>query len=140
MNTDLVMGSLEMLLKLVEETQPDIIDNNYLFQPHHWQVQNWIEQLEEGDDLHKASEMMKDANAMWSFRNRFKNGELDVNEWPKVEVEEQIKEFLIKGNKINAIKYYRKHKMEDMKEDCSLRKAKDYIDSLQEQYQRQGIL
>jgi len=140
MNTDLVKGRLEMLLKLVEETQPDIIDNNYLFQPHHWQVQNWIEQLEEGDDLHKASEMMKDANAMWSFRNRFKNGELDVNEWPKVEVEEQIKEFLIKGHKINAIKYYRKHKMEDMKEDCSLRKAKDYIDSLQEQYQRQGIL
>jgi len=36
---------------------------------------------------------MKYANAMWSFRNnnRFESGELDVNEWPKVEVEEQIK-------------------------------------------------
>ena len=80
-----------MLLKLVEETQPDIIDNNYLFQPHHWKVQNWIEQLEDGEELFKPSEIMKDANAMWSFRNRFKNGELDVNEWPDVEVEETIK-------------------------------------------------
>jgi len=140
MDKDLVKGRLEMLLKLIEETQPDMVDDNYLFQPHHWQVQNWIEQLEEGDDLHKASKIMKDANAMWSFRNRFKSGELDVNEWPKVEVEEQIKEFLIKGHKINAIKYYRKHKLEDLKEDCSLRKAKDYIDSIHQQYQRQGIL
>ena len=140
MDKDLVKNRLEMLLKLVEETQPDMLDDNYLFQPHHWQVQNWIEQLEEGTDLYKTSEIMKDANAMWSFRNRFKNGELDVNKWPQVEVEETIKGFLIKNQKINAIKYYRKHKIEDMKEECGLRKAKDYIDSLQEQYQRQGIL
>ena len=140
MDKDLVKDRLEMLLKLVEETQPDIVDENYLFKPHHWQVQNWIEQLEEGNDLHKASEIMKDANAMWSFRNRFKNGELDVNEWPKVEVEEQIKEFLIKGHKIEAIKYYRKHKQEDLKENCSLRTSKEYIDSLHQQYVRQGIL
>ena len=140
MDKDLVKNRLEMLLKLVEETQPDIIDNNYLFQPHHWKVQNWIEQLEDGEELFKPSEIMKDANAMWSFRNRFKNGELDVNEWPDVEVEETIKDHLIKGHKINAIKYYRKHKIEDMKEECSLKSAKEYIDSLQEQYQRQGIM
>jgi len=139
-NNDLVKDRLEMLLKLVEETQPDIVDDNYLFQPHHWKVQYWIEQLEKDELESSISSVMKDANAMWSFRNRFKNGELDPNEWPDVVVEETIKDFLIKGHKINAIKYYRKHKIEDMKEECSLKSAKEYIDSLQEQYQRLGIL
>ena len=107
MDKKLLQERLELLLTLVEETQPDMLDDNYLFQPHHWQVQNWIEQLEEGTDLYKTSEMMKDANAMWSFRNRFKNGELDVNKWPQVEVEETIKGFLIKNQKIYR-KVYRR--------------------------------
>jgi hypothetical protein len=140
MDNELVKDRLKMLLKLVEETQPDIIDKNYLFQPHHWQVQNWIEQLEEGDELLKPSDVMKDANAMWSFRNRFKSGELDKNNWPVVEIEEQIKEFLIKNQKINAIKCWRNHKLDDMKEECTLRDAKEYIDSLHQQYIRLGII
>ena len=137
---DLVKNRLELLMKLIEETQPDILDDNYLFQPHHWKVQNWIELLEKDELESSISSVMKDANAMWSFRNRFKNGDLDKNNWNGVQLEEEIKEFLIKGNKINAIKHYRKHKIEDLGEPCSLRKAKDYIDSLQEQYQRQGIM
>ena len=139
MNKKLLQERLEMLIKLVEETQPDMLDDNYLFQPHHWKVQEWIDLLEK-DELMDTSNVMKDANAMWSFRNRFKNGELDVNKWPEIEVEETIKDFLIQGQKINAIKYYRKFKIEDMKEECSLKSAKEYIDSLQEQYQRLGIL
>jgi len=46
MDKKLLQERLELLLTLVEETQPDMLDDNYLFQPHHWQVQNWIEQLE----------------------------------------------------------------------------------------------
>ena len=55
MDKDLVKNRLEMLLKLVEETQPDIIDNNYLFQPHHWKLKNWIEKIEAGEELFKPS-------------------------------------------------------------------------------------
>ncbi len=139
MNKKLLQERLEMLIKLVEETQPDMLDDNYLFQPHHWKVQEWIELLEK-DELMDTSNVMKDANAMWSFRNRFKNGELDVNKWPQVEVEETIKDFLIRGQKINAIKYYRQHKIEDMNEECGLKEAKEYIDSLQDNYQRLGML
>ncbi len=139
MNKKLLQERLEMLIKLVEETQPDMLDDNYLFQPHHWKVQEWIELLEK-DELMDTSNVMKDANAMWSFRNRFKNGELDVNKWPQVEVEETIKDFLIRGQKINAIKYYRKFKIEDMNEECGLKEAKEYIDSLQDNYQRLGML
>ena len=139
MNKKLLQERLEMLIKLVEETQPDMLDDNYLFQPHHWKVQEWIELLEK-DELMDTSNVMKDANAMWSFRNRFKNGELDVNKWPEIEVEETIKDFLIQGQKINAIKYYRQHKIEDMNEECGLKEAKEYIDSLQDNYQRLGML
>jgi len=139
MNKKLLQERLEMLIKLVEETQPDMLDDNYLFQPHHWKVQEWIELLEK-DELMDTSNVMKDANAMWSFRNRFKNGELDVNKWPEIEVEETIKDFLIQGQKINAIKYYRKFKIEDMNEECGLKEAKEYIDSLQDNYKRLGIL
>ena len=139
MNKKLLQERLDLLLTLVEETQPDMLDDNYLFQPHHWKVQEWIDLLEKGE-LNDTSNVMKDANAMWSFRNRFKNGELDVNKWPEIEVEETIKDFLIQGHKINAIKYYRKFKIEDMKEECGLKEAKEYIDSLQDNYKRLGIL
>ena len=139
MNKKLLLERLEMLIKLVKENQPDILDKNYLFQPHHWKVQEWIDLLEKGE-LNDTSNVMKDANAMWSFRNRFKNGELDVNKWPEIEVEETIKDFLIQGQKINAIKYYRKFKIEDMNEECGLKEAKEYIDSLQDNYKRLGIL
>ena len=139
MNKKLLQERLDLLLTLVEETQPDMLDDNYLFQPHHWKVQEWIDLLEKGE-LNDTSNVMKDANAMWSFRNRFKNGELDVNKWPQVEVEETIKDFLIRGQKINAIKYYRQHKIEDMNEECGLKEAKEYIDSLQDNYKRLGIL
>tara|TARA_R100000742_G_C4163736_1_gene4422 strand:+ start:44 stop:463 length:420 start_codon:yes stop_codon:yes gene_type:complete len=139
MNKKLLQERLDLLLTLVEETQPDMLDDNYLFQPHHWKVQEWIDLLEKGE-LNDTSNVMKDANAMWSFRNRFKNGELDVNKWPQVEVEETIKDFLIRGQKINAIKYYRQHKIEDMNEECGLKEAKEYIDSLQDNYQRLGML
>ncbi len=139
MNKKLLQERLDLLLTLVEETQPDMLDDNYLFQPHHWKVQEWIELLEK-DELMDTSNVMKDANAMWSFRNRFKNGELDVNKWPQVEVEETIKDFLIRGQKINAIKYYRQHKIEDMNEECGLKEAKEYIDSLQDNFQRLGML
>ena len=139
MNKKLLQERLDLLLTLVEETQPDMLDDNYLFQPHHWKVQEWIDLLEK-DELMDTSNVMKDANAMWSFRNRFKNGELDVNKWPEIEVEETIKDFLIQGQKINAIKYYRKFKIEDMNEECGLKEAKEYIDSLQDNYKRLGIL
>ena len=139
MNKKLLQERLDLLLTLVEETQPDMLDDNYLFQPHHWKVQEWID-LFEKDELMDTSNVMKDANAMWSFRNRFKNGELDVNKWPEIEVEETIKDFLIQGQKINAIKYYRKFKIEDMNEECGLKEAKEYIDSLQDNYKRLGIL
>jgi len=139
MNKKLLQERLDLLLTLVEETQPDMLDDNYLFQPHHWKVQEWIDLLEKGE-LNDTSNVMKDANAMWSFRNRFKNGELDVNKWPEIEVEETIKDFLIQGQKINAIKYYRKFKIEDMNEECGLKEAKEYIDSLQDNYKRLGIL
>ena len=48
MDKKLITTRLKMLLKLVEETQPDSISDNYLFQPHHTSVLGWLSKVESG--------------------------------------------------------------------------------------------
>ena len=128
MNKELITQRLELLLKLVEETQPDIPTSNYLFQPHHYQVQNWIELLENDALVSSISDVMLQANSMWKFRNKFKNGEYEDIEM--FEMDAEIDELLSKGHKITAIKLYR-NQMLEMGKKISLREAKTYVDAIE---------
>ena len=71
---------------------------------------------------------MKDSNRIWSIRNKIHNGEWD--DLQMLEVEDTIKDFLTRNEKINAIKYYRQYMHDELNVEMSLRKAKDTIDAI----------
>jgi ribosomal protein L7/L12 len=71
---------------------------------------------------------MKDSNRIWGIRNKIHNGEWDDLEM--LEVEDTIKDFLSRNEKINAIKYYRSYMKEELRVDMGLRQAKETIDAI----------
>ena len=78
----------------------------------------------------KIIQIMKDSNRIWGIRNKIHSGEWD--DLQMLEVEDQIKDFLSQNQKINAIKYYRKFMLDELKVDMGLRQAKDTIDAIGE--------
>jgi ribosomal protein L7/L12 len=71
-------------------------------------------------------DIMKECN--WIWKKRLKVKEIGWTEYNNID--RMIEESLRANRKIQAIKLYRQHKI-DNGEDCSLREAKDYIDKLQ---------
>jgi len=70
-------------------------------------------------------DIMKECN--WIWKKRLKVKEIGWTEYNNID--RKIEESLRGGRKIEAIKTYRKHKI-DNGEDCSLREAKEYIDKV----------
>jgi hypothetical protein len=75
-------------------------------------------------------QIMKDSNRIWGIRNKIHSGEWD--DLGLLEVEDTIKDLLSQNQKINAIKYYRKFMLDELKVDMGLRQAKDTIDAVGE--------
>ena len=69
---------------------------------------------------------MKECNWIWKKRQKVK--EVGWDEYNHID--RRIEESLRGGRKIEAIKTYRQHKI-DNGEDCGLKGAKEYIDKLQ---------
>jgi ribosomal protein L7/L12 len=67
-------------------------------------------------------------NCNWIWKKRLKIKEIGWAEYNNID--RKIEDSLRANRKIEAIKIYRQHKI-DNGEDCSLREAKDYIDNLQ---------
>ena len=132
MNKKLLLDRLELLIQLCEETEPvkkelAEIDHTDLFTGHLISAKEIYDRVETGvsDSENEIPEMMKQANKIWRFRNNVK-----VNGWDEyVDMHSTINDFLTQGQKINAIKFYRKYMYENFNQDISLREAKDYIDN-----------
>ena len=132
MNKKLLLDRLELLIQLCEETEPvkkelAEIDHTDLFTGHLISAKEIYDRVETGvsDSENEIPEMMKQANKIWRFRNQVK-----VNGWDEyVDMHSTINDFLTEGQKINAIKFYRKYMYENFNQDISLREAKDYIDN-----------
>ena len=132
MNKKLLLDRLELLIQLCEETEPvkkelAEIDHTDLFTGHLISAKEIYDRVETGvsDSENEIPEMMKQANKIWRFRNNVK-----VNGWDEyVDMHSTINDFLTEGQKINAIKYYRKYMYENFNQDVTLREAKDYIDN-----------
>ena len=135
-----IIERLESLETLIDKTEPDIPNEKDLFSMHSIQTQeniDWIRSIVTGNSNHdqdstriKLIQIMKDSNRIWSIRNKIHNGDWD--DLQMLEVEDQIKDFLSRNEKINAIKYYRKFMLEELKVDMGLRQAKDTIDAIGE--------
>ncbi len=137
-----------MLANLCETTEPEVPNDKQLFSNHLIEVQNMITlvtdiesgevDFEPSNEREQITEVMRTSNKIWRFRNKIKNGELDTTE--HAEMIDEIEDYLAQGQKINAIKYY----IEEMKvrfgERVSLRESKDFIDSIDNDLKRRGIV
>jgi hypothetical protein len=148
MNKKLILDRLELLVKLCEKTEPDIPSEKYLFNNHLIQSQDM---LTEARDLHTGrnlidpdsegtllTNIMKQANKIWRIRNKIKNGEWD--DLGYIEMTEQIEDYIVQKQKINAIKYYRQEMGDQFNEQVSLREAKEHIDKIADDMRLRGIL
>jgi hypothetical protein len=135
-----IIERLEALETLIEKTEPDIPNETDLFSMHSIQTQENIEWMrsivtrnsnhDQDSERIKIIQIMKDSNRIWGIRNKIHNGEWDDLEM--LEVEDTIKDFLSRNEKINAIKYYRSYMKEELRVDMGLRQAKDTIDAIGE--------
>ena len=148
MNKSVILDRLEMLVKLCEETEPDLPSDTQLFSEHSISVHEMMKEIR---DLHTGKQtidpdserdlminVMRESNKIWRLRNKVKNGEWD--DLSRAVIEEEIEDYLAQGQQINAIKYYRSEMKDRFDEEISLREAKDYIDQIHHDMKRRGII
>ena len=147
MDKSVILDRLEMLVKLCEETEPDVPTERQLFTEHSISVQNMIREVRElttgmkiidpDSERDLIINVMRESNKIWRLRNKVKNGEFD--DLAMYELNEAIEDFLAQGQKINAIKHYRQEMHDQFKEQVSLREAKDYVDAIHDDMKRRGM-
>ena len=129
MNKDSILKRIKKLADLCEETEPtfnEMMNMDKLFSQDLISVDTMYLQVDRDeysrDDL---IDIMKECNWIWKKRQKVK--EVGWDEYNHID--RRIEESLRAGRKIEAIKTYRKHKI-DNDGDCSLKQAKEYIDRL----------
>ena len=147
MDKSLIIDRLEMLVKLCEETEPDVPTERQLFTEHSISVNSMIKEVRELTTGMKTIDpdserdliinVMRESNKIWRLRNKVKNGELDG--LAMLELDEAIEEYVVQGHKIQAIKHYRQEMQDQFKEQVSLREAKDYVDTIHADMKRRGM-
>ena len=129
MNKDTILKRIKKLSELCEETEPtnnELLNMDKLFSQDLISVDTMYLQVDRDeysrDDL---IDIMKECNWIWKKRQKVK--EVGWDEYNHID--RRIEESLRAGRKIEAIKIYRKHGI-DNGTDCSLKQAKEYIDKL----------
>ena len=129
MNKDSILKRIKKLAELCEETEPtskELMYMDKLFTQDLISVDTMYLQVDRDqytpDNL---IDIMRECNWIWKKRKKVK----EVG-WDKYNnIDRRIEESLRAGRKIEAIKTYRKHKI-DGGGDCSLKEAKEHIDKL----------
>ena len=150
MNKNLILYRLEMLVKLCDETEPKrwTPGDGSLFSTQFITASEMVKKVRNlhlgrkilGPDTEREEliSIMKCANRIWKIRNKIKNGEFDDLSY--LEMNDMIEDYIARGEKINAIKYYRQEMDENYDIRVSLRDAKEYIDNTAEDMRRRGII
>ena len=129
MTKENILKRIEQLSKLCEETEPtfnEMMNMDKLFTQDLISVDMMYLQIK--NDTYSRDELidiMKECNWIWKKRQKVK--EIGWDEYNHID--RKIEESLRGGRKIEAIKTYRKHKI-DNGEDCGLKEAKVYIDKV----------
>ena len=124
-----ILEKIDKLIDLCVETEPTLEDMNTLdlmFSTDFIQSKEIRSKIEDGDySDYDLVDIMKECNWMWKKRQKIKK-----IGWDKYNhIDRKIEESLRGGRKIEAIKTYRRHKIENGG-DCGLKEAKEYIDKL----------
>ena len=129
MNQDEILKRIEQLSTLCEETEPtskELMYMDKLFSQDLIDVDEMYLTIR-GNNYSRDQliDIMKECN--WIWKKRLKVKEIGWDEYNSID--RKIEESLRGGRKIEAIKTYRQHKI-DNGEDCGLKEAKEYIDKL----------
>ena len=124
-----ILKRIEQLSTLCEETEPTAKELMYmdkLFTQELIDVDKmYLQVRNEKNSRNEIIDIMRECN--WIWKKRMKVKEIGWTEYN--DVGRKIEESLRANRKIEAIKLYRQHRI-DNDTDCSLRQAKDYIDKL----------
>ena len=150
MHKNLILDRLEMLVKLCNETEPDkwTPGDGSLFSRQYITANEMVSRvrnlhtgkqiIDPDNEREELISIMKCANRIWKIRNKIKNGEFDDLSY--LEMNDMIEDYIARGEKINAIKYYRQEMDENYDFKVSLREAKEYIDNTAEDMRRRGVI
>ena len=129
MNKDSILKRIKKLAELCEETEPtfnEMMNMDKLFSQDLISVDTMYLQVEQDEySANDLIDIMKECNWIWKKRQKVK--EVGWDEYNHID--RRIEESLRANRRIEAIKIYRKHRI-DNGTDCSLKQAKDYIDKL----------
>ena len=129
MKKENILKRIKKLAELCEKTEPtfnEMLNMDKLFTQDLISVDTMYLQIEQDEySPHDLIDIMKECNWIWKKRQKVKK----VG-WEKYDnIDRKIEESLRGGRKIEAIKTYRQHKI-DNGGDCSLKEAKEHIDKL----------
>ena len=129
-----------MLVKLCEETEPDLPNERHLFSGQLIAAKEMYDRIETGVSVseNELPQLMRQANKIWRIRNKVKNGDWDDLSY--IEMTEQIEDYIAQNQKINAIKYYRQEMSDKLSEEVTLREAKEHIDGIAADMKLRGIV
>ena len=121
MKKENILKRIEQLSKLCEETEPtfnEMMNMDKLFSQDLITVDNMYLQVEQDEySPNDLIDIMKECNWIWKKRHKIK--EVGWNEYNNID--RKIEESLRANRKIEAIKIYRRHKIDILGEDCSLK-------------------
>ena len=138
---DCVVDKLEKLVKLSRATQPAQPDDTSLFTPHTIDAYDLLDRVEKRYDSMSSSDMVEimcEANRIWKIRRKIWNGECDA--LPEALLIAEVEDYIIRCQKINGIKHYKNNSEQVFGKQCSLRKAKDECDNMEEDLRKRGKL
>ena len=129
MKKETILKRIEQLSTLCEETEPtskELMYMDKLFTQDLIDVDNmYLTVKNKNYSRDEIIDIMKECNWIWKKRLKIK----DIGQTEYCSIDRKIEEAVRAGRKIEAIKTYRKHKI-DNGEDCGLKEAKDYIDKV----------
>ena len=129
MEQNKILKRIEQLSTLCEETEPtskELMYMDKLFTEDLIDVDRmYLQVRNEKNSREEIIDIMRECN--WIWKKRMKVKEIGWTEYNNID--RKIEESLRANRKIQAIKLYRQHKI-DNGEDCSLREAKEYIDKV----------
>ena len=129
MKKETILKRIKQLSTLCEETEPtrkELMYMDKLFTQDLIDVDNmYLTVKNENYSRDEIIDIMKECN--WIWKRRLKIKEIG---WDKYNsIDRKIEDSLRANRKIEAIKIYRQHKIEN-DGDCSLKEAKEHIDKL----------
>ena len=155
MNRDMILERIDSLVILCEKTEPEFKDSTILFTGQYVAAQEMHAKLarivlDDINDNSQASigareeivDIMKEANLIYKMRKKMKKWmekgkDLNIE---ALQMEAEIEDYLVAGQKINAIKRYREGMKDIFDEQVSLRDSKTYIDNMNDDLKRKGLV